>query len=353
MYTVFMSNFSDSKHTIRIAPQTIFLVIASIMAVVFIFRVWEILIVLFLSFVFMAALHPGVKLLQKRLRLPKAVAILLMYLVVLLIVGTLFAMIIPPLAAELPNFLATLPVPSIPDDIRHLRFTISDLSTFISQIRTSLGAVITIIATTASGVLTMFTVLVMSVYLIWERDHLHKKVIWFSREKHHIALAKELLDEVEVQLGGWVRGEIFLMFIVGAMTYIGLALLGIPYALPLGILAGLLEVLPNLGPVIAAVPAFLIAYFAVSPAMGAFTILFSILVQQLENHLIVPKIMKDNVDVNPLVTILVILVGFKLGNFLGALLAVPIYIVIRASYSMWLREKGMFIKGADGELADK
>jgi predicted PurR-regulated permease PerM len=71
----------------------------------------------------------------------------------------------------------------------------------------------------------------------------------------------------------------------------------------------------------------------------AFTILFYILVQQFENNLIVPKLMKDNVDVNPLTTIILILSGFKLGNVVGALLAVPIYIFVRSVYSMWLKER--------------
>jgi predicted PurR-regulated permease PerM len=129
------------------------------------------------------------------------------------------------------------------------------------------------------------------------------------------------------------------MITIGVITYIGLSLLSIPYAIPLALAAGLLEILPNLGPTLAAVPAVAIAYFTTGPAMAGFIVLFYTIVQQLENNLIVPKIMKDNVDVNPLTTILVILIGFKVGSVLGALLAVPFYILVRSIYSLWLREQ--------------
>jgi predicted PurR-regulated permease PerM len=122
---------------------------------------------------------------------------------------------------------------------------------------------------------------------------------------------------------------------VGIITYIGLTLLNIPYALPLALLAGLLEIVPNLGPTIAAVPAIAFAYISGGPVMAGFVTLFYVIVQQLENNLIVPKIMQQNADVNPLVSIIVMLVGLKLAGIPGVLLAVPSYIVVRALYSHW------------------
>jgi predicted PurR-regulated permease PerM len=104
-------------------------------------------------------------------------------------------------------------------------------------------------------------------------------------------------------------------------------ILGVPSALPLAILAGLLEIVPTIGPVIAAVPAVLVG-FTVSPVIGIAVASLYFLVQQLENHLIVPKIMQKAVGVNPLVTILSLGVGFQLGGPIGAILAVPILIVL-------------------------
>jgi predicted PurR-regulated permease PerM len=89
----------------------------------------------------------------------------------------------------------------------------------------------------------------------------------------------------------------------------------------------------------AALPAIAIAYVTFGAPTAGAVILFYIVVQQLENHLIVPKIMKENVDVSPLATILLILIGFTLDNVLGALLAVPIYIFCRTVYGFWMRQR--------------
>lgn len=96
--------------------------------------------------------------------------------------------------------------------------------------------------------------------------------------------------------------------------------------------------MPNLGPTLAAVPAILIAWATISPGMAVVVAIFYYLVQQLENNFLVPKVMKDNVDVSPLVSIMSILIGLKLAGVIGALLAIPIYIVIRSIYANWFRD---------------
>ena len=142
---------------------------------------------------------------------------------------------------------------------------------------------------------------------------------------------------IENQLGGWVRGQLVLMLVIAVFTYIGFLLIGIPYALPLAILAGFLEILPNIGPTIAAVPAITIAYISSGPALAVVALLFSILVQQLENNVIVPKVMRENANVNPLISIIAILIGLQLAGVVGALLAIPLYIVIRTVYGSFFR----------------
>src|SRR5690606_20498944 len=92
---------------------------------------------------------------------------------------------------------------------------------------------------------------------------------------------------------------------------------------------GLLEIVPNVGPVVAAVPSIIIAFFMMNPIMAGATLLFYILVQQFENNLIVPMIIKGAVDVRPLTTLILILMGFELLGVAGALLVVPFYITVR------------------------
>ena len=134
-----------------------------------------------------------------------------------------------------------------------------------------------------------------------------------------------------------MRGELILMFTIGLVTFVGLTLLNIPYALPLAILAGVLELIPNLGPTISAIPAIIIAFAVHGPVSGIAVLGLSIAIQQAENNLLVPRIMKDSAQVGSLVVILAILIGAQFGGALGALLAVPLYITARSWYSFYFR----------------
>jgi len=337
---------SKQEVHVKITPTSILWAVAVVLGIYFLYRVQTILITLLFSVIVMAALRPSVKWMERRLKFPKVLAILVLYVLFLTIVSLALGLILPPLFRELPHFIRAL---SLPPSVAKLfevvggewgSFSLSrsDLSSFIPQIGNSFGAILTIISSTFAGVFTFFTVLVMSSYMMMDRENLHKKVIWFTRDKKYIGMARQLVDDIDFQLGGWVRGQLSLLVIIGVVTYIGLRLLNVPYALPLALAAGLLEVLPNLGPTIAAVPAVIVAYLTLGPAMAGFVLLFYILVQQSENNFIVPKIMKDNADVNPLTTIIVILVGLQLGGVVGALLSVPIYIVIRSVYSIWYKD---------------
>jgi len=130
-----------------------------------------------------------------------------------------------------------------------------------------------------------------------------------------------------------------LSVIIAAVVYVVLLVLGIPYALPLAILAGLLEVVPVIGPIISAIPAVIVAYF-VSPFLAGVVVAAFFIIQQLENHFIVPQVMKKAVGLNPLIVILAVAVGGKLLGIAGALLAVPIVVVLQTVISESLKEEG-------------
>ena len=132
-----------------------------------------------------------------------------------------------------------------------------------------------------------------------------------------------LFDRIQKKFGLWLRGEIILMVIVGLFSYVGLLILGVDYALILGIIAGLAELVPYAGPVISAIPAVLIAATQ-SPLKALFVLVLYFAIQQLENNVIVPKVMQHAVGMNPLVSILSLLIGFQLAGVMGALLAIPV-----------------------------
>jgi predicted PurR-regulated permease PerM len=318
------------------------LTIGCLLGLYFLYYVRSIVILLFLAFIIMVALNPAVSTLQRKVRLPRALSAFLVYLIAISGLVSLLALIIPPLTQELYQLLRTLDLPpylQLQQELANFKFTVAEVSALADRVGTSVNLIFSIITSTFSGVFTFFTLIVVSFYLMLDRPFLYKKVVWFSRNPLHLEKAKQFVDSLEQQLGSWVRGQIVLMLIIGLVTFIGLSLLGVPYALPLAILAGLLEIFPNLGPTIAAVPAVIFAYLGLGPVMAGVTTIFYILVQQLENNIIVPKIMRDNADVNPLVAIVTILVGLKVGGVVGALLAVPAYILIRALYGLWYRDQ--------------
>jgi predicted PurR-regulated permease PerM len=138
--------------------------------------------------------------------------------------------------------------------------------------------------------------------------------------------------KIERRLGQWLLSELFLMLIIGITTYIGLLLLGVRYALPLGLIAGLLEAIPNIGPTVAAIPTFLVG-FSQYPLLGFFTILMSVAIQQFENHIIVPLVMKKVVGLHPILTLIVLVVGGRYAGVIGMLFSIPLALVVETIIS--------------------
>lgn len=323
------------KHGVIVSPTIVIFALFSLLFIYFLYQIRAIILLLFLSFIIMIALNSAVQKIENRYKLNRTISIVIVYVLVILILISLFAFLIPPLASQLYQLLKTVNLPIVEEPFTDLKFTAMELSDLAGKFGNSLGALFSIISSTFAGIFTFFTLIIMSFYMILDRPKLHLKLYWFTKNAKIVHIAKEFINSVEVQLGGWLRGQIILMSIIGAITYLGLFLLGIPYALPLAILAALLEILPNLGPTIAAIPAIAISFFYHSPAKAVAVIIFYIIVQQVENNVIVPKIIKENADVNPLISLTCILIGFKIYAVLGAFLAVPIYILIRTSYSFW------------------
>ncbi len=276
--------------------------------------------------------------LEIKLKFPHLLAIIVTYILVFFLIAGMLAVLIPPLAGELYEFVRTFELPWLQEEIANFSFNLTEISGLIEQLGSSFTTIYSVVVSTFSSVFTVMTILVISLFLMIDRKRLHLRVSWFTKNRKHIKMARDFIDSLEYQLGGWVRGQLILMLVIGVVTYVGLSLLSVPYAAPLALLAGCLEIMPNLGPTLAAVPAIIIAMITFGPAMGVVVMIFYYLVQQLENNFLVPKIMKDNVDVSPLISIMSILVGLEMAGVIGALLAIPVYIVVRSIYSTWFKD---------------
>jgi len=170
------------------------------------------------------------------------------------------------------------------------------------------------------------SVIVVTFYLLLDRKGIEDRAT--SLFVANQSKVSKLISTIEEKLGAWLRGQLILSLIIGVVTYLGLEVLGVEFALSLAIIAGLMEVVPVIGPIISAIPAILIA-LTVSPVLAGLVAGLYLAIQQLENHLVVPQVMKRAVGLNPLLVILTVSVGGRLLGVAGALLAVPIAVVIQ------------------------
>jgi predicted PurR-regulated permease PerM len=318
------------QRRIEITFRSVFSVIFALLLVFLVMQLRDLLILVFFATIFALALNPFVNALHRR-HVPRTLAILSIYIIVIGIILILLWLILPPLIGQTVTLVSHFNFARLPVafDMSNLQGTFSNYNSILSNVGGSIPGVFSAILGTFSSVIVVFTFFVMTFYILAEREKLHHYIKWMFGKTDHEQKAKAFVDRLEVELGGWVRGELMLMFTIGLMTYFGLRLLSMPYALPLAILAGLLEAVPNIGPTISAVPAVALAFLLVSPTMGLVTIVLYILIQQLENTIIVPKVMSRSINISPLVTIIVLIAGGTLDGIQGAILSLPTYILLR------------------------
>lgn len=307
---------------VEISHRTIVFTLVLIAAVWLVLQIRDILFLLFISFILMSALRPLVDAME-RIRIPRVVSILLLYGLVFGGLGVGVASMIPTLAnqsaklfAQLPDFLSRV-FPYISKDLQALMQQIAPVGE--NLVRVTLGAF--------SNMLAVITVMTITFYFLLELRHLRDFLVALfggvSGERIFT-----LLLQIEKRLGAWVLGQLCLMVFIGVLVYGGLFFLRVEYALPLAILAGLLEIVPTIGPTVSAIPAVLVA-FGNSPILALSVVALYVIVQQIENNLLVPLIMKRSVGLPPVLTILALMIGGRLGGITGAVLAVPVLLAIQ------------------------
>lgn len=312
---------------IEISHRTIIFTVIFLLALWLLYFLKGILILLFLALILMAALNPLVDRLE-RWRLPRALAIALIYLLIFSVIGLAVWGVIPPLVNQTQNLASRFP--SYLESLGWLGVNKEVVYNQLNQLTEQLGVISNGIIRTFVGffqnLINIVVLLVISFYLLLERKNLGRYLLRFFGDQAETTGIR-VMDQIEKKLGGWIRAEIILMIIIGLLTFIGLTLLGIDYALPLAIFAGFLEIIPTIGPFISAIPAVLLALL-ISPLMALAVAALYFLIQQIENNFIVPQLMAKECGLNPLVTIIALIAGFKLGGVIGAILAVPVVLLI-------------------------
>jgi predicted PurR-regulated permease PerM len=173
------------------------------------------------------------------------------------------------------------------------------------------------------GALSFVLIVVLSFYLSVQEDGIEKFLRIVVSRKHEPYVIG-LWKRTQAKIGLWMQGQIVLAVLVGVLVYLGLMVLGIKNALLFAVLAGVLEMIPLFGPIIAAIPAVAAGYADGGTSAGLIIAGLYLIIQQFENHLIYPLVVKKIVGVPPILVILSLLVGFELAGFLGMILSVPL-----------------------------
>lgn len=304
---------------IDISHKTIIFIALFVLGIWVTYLIRDLLIVLFVAIILMSSLTPLVNMFVK-IKIPKGLSIAITYIIIIAVSSGAIAVILQPLIEESSRLVVTLP--QLSGQI--LNIANIEKSVFQSELTNLSKNVFAITLAVFDNLLAIIFLLVVTFYLLLERDNLEHRLaeLFVGREER----VKKLIVKIEDKLGSWLRGQLVLSVIIGLLSYVGLTILDIPYALPLSLIAGVLEVIPVMGPIISAIPAVIIAV-AISPVLGLGVAAMYFVIQQLENHLIVPQVMQRAVGLNPLVVILAIAIGSKLLGFAGALLAVPLAVV--------------------------
>ncbi len=317
---------------IEISTKTILFTIGLIIGMWFLYSISDILLLLFISFILMAALRPVVEYLEGH-HIPRAVSIFAVYIIVMSAIAFTIVSIVPSLVTQMQRLIHALPkvaesvIPSI-----------SMNPSQVTQQLTPIGEnIIKVIFGVFSNAFTVLTVFVLTFYMLLERQRLPETIERSIGPARATPLV-ELLSKIESRLGGWVQGEFLLMLCIGIATYIGLTILRVEYALPLAIIAGLLEIIPTIGPIISSLPAILIA-LSVSPLLALSVAALYFVIQQLENHILVPLVMNKSVGLPPLIIILALMVGGKIAGVSGAILSVPIVLLIEEMTRWYLSKE--------------
>ena len=306
----------------------------------YVFWILRDLILLVLTAIIIAsAIEPGVAPIV-RLRVPRFVAVLLVY---VLVFGSLFVLMylfFPPIIADaadflsvVPKYLSTLSVPSGFSGIssatdllgsqEQLQSFVQSLFSLQYAFSASANGAIQLLVTFFGGLLSLMLVVVLSFHFALQNpgvDDFLRLVMPVTHEEYAVSLWKR----AQKKIGLWMQGQILLSVIVGILIYLGLLIIGIPYALLLAVFTAFAEIIPIFGSLIAGLIAVIVAYSHGGIALASIVVGLYVVVNQFEANLIYPLIVKKVVGIPPLLVIVALIAGYTLVGFLGVLLSVPV-----------------------------
>jgi len=318
--------------SVSISTSTFIKAVLIVLGLWFLWFVRDIVAIFIASLLLAALIEPFASWFAER-RIPRGLAVLIVY-TFLLSLSAIFILLFVPIVTQQSAQLfenSSTYYTQISESLAHIAPFSGDsevVNEFLSSFTMSqggagtFGTAFSTVKGVVGGVLATFIVLVLAFYMVVEEESMRKYFRNLAPIEYQPYVV-HLMKKMSRKMGQWLRGQLILGLVVGLAVYIGLSFLGVKYALLLALIAGVLEVIPYVGPIISLIPALIIG-FAQAPVIGGAVILLYLVVQQLENNVLVPKIMQTVTGLNPIISIIALLVGLKAGGFAGAILAIPL-----------------------------
>lgn len=297
------------------------------------FALWQLstLVLLLLSAIVIAsAAEPGVQFFMKR-KFPRPLAVVSVYALVLALLAALVWFFVPPMLSEASSLLAVLPQYlsqvkdfSVPFLTNAGGPTLTDTLSSLQNAFVNTGAgVLSFIASIFGGALYFMITIVISIYFSLQETGIDDFLRLITPEQHR-DYVQSLWKRSQRKIGLWMQGQLLLSIIITVLLFLGLSLLGIPYALVLAIFAGVMELIPVFGSLVAAVPGIAVALVTGDLTTAGIVAGLYLVVNQFQAHLIYPLVVKKVVGVAPILVIIALIAGGQLAGFLGVLLSVPV-----------------------------
>ncbi|MEK7638471.1 MAG: AI-2E family transporter [Patescibacteria group bacterium] len=321
-----------------VSTSSIFRAILVVLGFVLLYLLSDVVVILLFSIVIASAVSPFVAWFQK-FGVPRIISVLALYLMVLGAIAALSSLVLPSVLDELSSMSAYIPkitnqlttsldtvqqgAPKYFDFVSEVQNIVEMLAGYLQQFSQSafnlaIGAF--------GGLFSFVAIIVISFYLSVMKNGIQNFLAAIVPERYEEYIA-DLWRRVEIKVGLWLQGQMLLALIVGLLVFVGLTLLEVRFALVFAIMAMFLEIVPVAGPVLAAIPAILMAFIQ-SPTLGLWVLIMWVIIQQAENHLLVPIVLGKTTGLHPIVVILAILIGAQLAGIVGALLGVPVATII-------------------------
>lgn len=297
--------------------------------------------IILISLIFSYSLKPIRNILTERLKLNKRAASILIILGIFMIIGIFLYILIPSILKESNNIgdiigniddyidglYSKLKINDI-EFLKNIYVIINEkLNTFLVSFSESF---LTNVLEGMENIISLAIIPIVTYYFLVDGELLFNKLLLILPTEKRI-VTKKVLTHIDKVLSRYIVSQLFLSLIIGVITSIALLILGVNFFIPLGIFNGILNIIPYFGPIIGGIPAVLIALIA-SPKKALITVLVVFLIQQIEGNILSPKITGDSTNMHPIMIIILLLIGEKLGGFVGMIIAVPIGVIIKVIY---------------------